>query len=200
MLYSWTYPCPEWMESRQLESSGEKCPNPSYYHQSERSHGGLKAGCRNRRRRLRQQGRSGTRFAPAVECVVADRSGEKTESVRATTDTQIDVSKRALARRAGDFAGCYRGFLRRRHHQQDTGWPSSPVGIRVRSECSATPAKKLWTAHHSDHFPRIDGTKKQRLLRGSDEGSESIISRLSACARTGNLARALAYDFAGEGC
>ncbi len=40
---------------------------------------------------------------PAVECVVADRSGEKTESVRATTDTQIDVSERALARRAGDL-------------------------------------------------------------------------------------------------
>src|SRR5467141_486484 len=40
---------------------------------------------------------------PAVECVVADRGGEKTESVRATTDTQIDVSERALARRAGDL-------------------------------------------------------------------------------------------------
>ena len=40
---------------------------------------------------------------PAVERVVADRSGEKTESVRATTDTQIDVSERALARRAGDL-------------------------------------------------------------------------------------------------
>src|SRR5437660_2846118 len=40
---------------------------------------------------------------PAVECVVAERSGEKTESVRATTDTQIDVSERALARRAGDL-------------------------------------------------------------------------------------------------
>ncbi len=40
---------------------------------------------------------------PAVECVVADRGGEKTESERATTDTQIDVSERALARRAGDL-------------------------------------------------------------------------------------------------
>src|SRR6266481_8129734 len=40
---------------------------------------------------------------PAVERVVADRSGERTQSVRATTDTQIDVSERALARRAGDL-------------------------------------------------------------------------------------------------
>src|SRR6202521_4945714 len=39
---------------------------------------------------------------PAVESLMADRSGEKTE-LRAATDARGDVSERALARRAGDL-------------------------------------------------------------------------------------------------
>src|SRR5260370_23046538 len=39
---------------------------------------------------------------PAVESLIAERSGEKTE-MRAATDARGDVSERTLARRAGDL-------------------------------------------------------------------------------------------------
>src|ERR1700687_5754266 len=55
---------------------------------------------------------------PAIESLIADRSGETTKLTDATT--------RCLRTNAGSasgrFAGCYRGFLRRCHYQQDNGW------------------------------------------------------------------------------